>query len=90
MTLNRRNMLAETNGPEFGTNFVSDDEDSGGGGMSGGSSQAAAAAAAAAAGGDLDDLERFNPAAPVFFRRKRNCQAIAIALNLFGHFLAVL
>ena len=75
LTLSRRNMLAETNGPEFGTNFVSDDEDSGGG-LSGGSSQAAA--------GDLDDLERFNPAAPVFFRRKRNCQYLAPAVDDFG------
>ena len=71
MTLgNKRNTLAETNGPEFGTSFISDDEDSNGGGLSGsgGSSQAGPA------GDGQDDLERFNPSAPLFFRRKRNCQ----------------
>ena len=71
MTLSKRNMmLAETNGPEFGTSFISDDEDSNGVSGSGGSSQAGPA------DGHLDDLERFNPSAPVFFRRKRNCQGL--------------
>ena len=73
MTLSKRNMLAETNGPEFGTNFISDDEDSNGGGLSGsGSSQAGGLADSYL--DDLRDLERFNPSAPVFFRWKHNCQ----------------
>ena len=79
MALSKRNMLAETNGPCFGTDFISDDEDSGGGGLSGSSSQAAADHL-----DDLRDLERFNPGAPVFFRRKRNCQYLAPAVDELG------
>ena len=59
---------------------LSDDEDSnGGGGLSGsgGSSQAGPA------GDGQDDLERFNPSAPLFFRRKRNCQGFYSTVKEF-------
>jgi enhancer of polycomb-like protein len=77
-TLNhKKNILADSNGPEFGTNFISsDDESSGFGGPATDSEDPYAFP---------KDPEPFAPyAAPLFFRRKRNCQYLAPAVDDFG------
>ncbi len=68
----KRNTLVDSNGPEFGTNFISSDDESNG------------------VGNDIaddaakDSAELFNPSAPIYFRRKRNCQYLAPAVDEFG------
>lgn len=68
--LHKRSIYAESNGPEFGTNFISSDDEG--------------------FNNDLDEglplpkeLDPFSTAIP-FFRRKRNCQYLAPALDENG------